>query len=160
NRAIGVEYRVGAGQYGALLHPATAPGETRTVRVRGRGEVILAGGAFNTPQLLLLSGIGPTPPLEALGITPRVDLPGVGRNLQDGYEVGVVSRMAVPTWPSLAEAEFRRGDPLWNEWNRRRRGMYTSNGGALGIIQRSTPDVALPDIFLMSLLAPFRGYYP
>jgi choline dehydrogenase-like flavoprotein len=82
----------------------------------------------------LLSGIGPPLALSALGIEPLVDLPGVGKNLQDRYEVGVVSRLAAPTWPSLAEAEFRRGDRVWRQWAHRRRGMYTSNGGALAIM--------------------------
>ena len=53
-------------------------------------EVILSGGAFNSPQLLLLSGIGPADELQALGIQPVVDLPGVGRNLQDHASIGVL----------------------------------------------------------------------
>jgi choline dehydrogenase-like flavoprotein len=120
----------------------------------------VCGGAFNTPQLLMLSGIGSGPDLCALGIAPRVDLPGVGRNLQDRYEIGVVNRLAVPTWPSLRKAEFRRGDTLWREWAHRRRGMYTSNGGALAIIRRSAPHLPLPDLCLMAMLAPFKGYFP
>jgi choline dehydrogenase len=56
-------------------------------------EVILCGGAFNTPQLLMLSGIGPRDVLEPLGIPVRIELPRVGRNLQDRYEIGVVNRM-------------------------------------------------------------------
>ena len=160
NRAIGVEYRVGAGQYRALRRPAAALGEAKVIRVREHGEVILAGGAFNTPQLLMLSGVGPALSLSRQGIAPRVDLPGVGQNLQDRYEVGVVSRLAVPAWPSLRDAEFRRGDKLWRRWARWSRGMYTSNGGALCLIKRSAPDTPLPDIFLMSLLAPFSGYFP
>src|SRR5690606_6355126 len=51
--------------------------------VRARREVILAGGAFNSPQLLMLSGVGPAAELAAHGIKPLVDLPEVGRNLQD-----------------------------------------------------------------------------
>jgi choline dehydrogenase len=160
NRAIGVQYRSGAAQYGALRQPSSRQGALREIRVRARGEVIVCGGAFNTPQLLMLSGIGPAAPLSTLGITPRVDLPGVGRNLQDRYEVGVVNRLEVPAWPSLREAEFRRGDRLWREWSRRRRGMYTSNGGALVIVKRSAPDVPLPDLCIMAMLAPFKGYFP
>ncbi len=158
NRAVGVEYRQGANLYRAHRCPATAQGVVRTVHARR--EVILAGGAFNTPQLLMLSGIGPAAALTALGIAPRVDLPGVGRNLQDRYEVGVVNRMAVPVWPSLRDATFRRGDGAWKLWARWRRGMYTSNGAALSIIARSQHAEALPDLFVMSLLAPFKGYYP
>ena len=70
---------------------ASAAGETR--QAFAAREVILAGGAFNSPQLLMLSGIGPSEQLEKLGIPVRVDLPGVGQNLQDRYEVGVVNRM-------------------------------------------------------------------
>lgn len=123
NRAVGIEYRQGANQYQAHRHPAAAQGEVHVVRARR--EVILAGGAFNTPQLLMLSGVGPAGPLAALGIAPTVDLPGVGRNLQDRYEIGVVNRMAVPTWPSLRDARFQRGDRLWQSWARWRLGMYT-----------------------------------
>jgi len=159
NRAIGVEYRMGPNQYGALRHPAASPGETREIRVRPRGEVILCGGTFNTPQLLMLSGIGPATQLSKLGIAPRTDLPGVGKNLQDRYEISIVNRLKAPVWPSLANAEFRRGDRLWHKW-KRHRGMYTSNGGALAVIKRSHPDVPLPDLYIMSLLAPFNGYYP
>ena len=59
-----------------------------------RGD--LCGGAFNTPQLLLLSGIGPSADLQSLGIEVRVDSPGVGKNLQDRYEIGVVARAKKP----------------------------------------------------------------
>lgn len=158
NRAIGVEYRSGANQYRALRHPAAGTGETRTVRARR--EVILAGGAFNTPQLLMLSGIGPAASLSALNIACRLDLPGVGRNLQDRYEIGVVNRMAVPTWPSLRDAKFRRGDSQWKLWSRWGSGMYASNGSGICVATRSDRKQILPDLFLMSLLAPFKGYYP
>lgn len=53
-------------------------------------EVILSGGAFNSPQLLLLSGIGPADELRASGVTPVLDLPGVGRNLQDHASIAMV----------------------------------------------------------------------
>ncbi|HKJ94508.1 MAG TPA: GMC oxidoreductase, partial [Gammaproteobacteria bacterium] len=159
NRAVGVEYRRGANQYTALRRPTATPGETREIHVRPRGEVILCGGTLNTPQLLMLSGIGPRAQLSELGITPRADLPGVGRNLQDRYEISVVNRLNAPAWPSLSKAEFRRGDRLWRQW-KRHRGMYTSNGGVLTVIKRSAPSVPLPDFYIMSLLAPFNGYFP
>jgi choline dehydrogenase len=158
NRAVGVEYLPGANLYRAHRHPAAPTGEARVVHARR--EVILAGGAFNTPQLLMLSGIGRKAELDALGIPLRVDLPGVGRNLQDRYEVGVVNRMAVEVWPSLRNATFRRFDGAWRLWTRWRRGMYTSNGAALTVVTRSHCKAPLPDLFVMSLLAPFRGYYP
>ena len=167
NRATGVEYLQGHQVYrahrgaqagGAQAGNSQAGGGRRVVRARR--EVILAGGAFNSPQLLLLSGIGPPADLQALGIAPRVDLPGVGRNLQDRYEVGVVHRMAFDEWPSLRGARFRRGDALYRSWARWRRGMYTSNGAALSVALRSDAAKTLPDLFCMALLAPFQGYFP
>ena len=67
---------------GVRVHPRA--GAVRTVRA---GEVILCGGAINTPQLLQLSGVGPAAELRALGIDVVQDLPGVGANLQDHLEV-------------------------------------------------------------------------
>ena len=112
-RACGVEYLKGERLYGAAAAPSSAPGIRR--EVRARREVILCGGAFNTPQLLMLSGIGPAAHLRDFGIPVRVDLPGVGRNLQDRYEVAVTHRMRRP-WALLEGARFERGDPLWRRW--------------------------------------------
>lgn len=72
-RAVGVEYRIG--------------GETR--RVRARREVILSASSFNSPKLLMLSGVGPAEHLREHGVEVLHDLPGVGRNLQDHLEVWV-----------------------------------------------------------------------
>ncbi len=66
-RATGIEYRKGG----------------RTIQAQAEREVILSGGVFNSPQLLMLSGIGPAAHLRAHGIAPIIDLPGVGKNLQD-----------------------------------------------------------------------------
>jgi choline dehydrogenase-like flavoprotein len=157
HRAVGVEYLKGDRLYRA--HPDTSDdaGEVRTIRAAR--EVILAGGAFNTPQLLMLSGIGAQAALECHGIDVRVDLPGVGRNLQDRYEIGVVNRMAQP-WRVLEGAAFKSGDRLFDEWSQRRSGMYISNGSALAVSLRSHPERRVPDLFCMALLAKFRGYFP
>ena len=80
NRAIGVEFRRG-GRGGTLQ------------QVRARREVILSGGAYNSPQLLQLSGIGPAPLLASLGIPVRHALPGVGENLRDHYAPRFVARV-------------------------------------------------------------------
>jgi choline dehydrogenase-like flavoprotein len=74
DHAIGVEYERGG----------------EIIQVHADREVLLAAGAFNSPQLLLLSGIGPASDLEALGIAPFRDLPGVGGNLQDHQSVGAM----------------------------------------------------------------------
>jgi choline dehydrogenase-like flavoprotein len=96
NRAVGVEYRKGKNLYRAHAVPSEEAGELRTALASR--EVILAGGTFNTPQLLMLSGIGGAEQLAKHGIPLRVDLPGVGRNLQDRYEVPVVNRMNFDQW--------------------------------------------------------------
>jgi choline dehydrogenase len=153
--ACGVEYLKGRQLYRAHAKPAESPGETR--RVHARREVVLCGGAFNTPQLLMLSGIGPAPALRALGIAVRNDLPGVGRNLQDRYEVAVTHRMARP-WRVLQGARFERDDPLWTRWKAGRSGMYDGSGAAIAFVRRSQPAPAEPDIFCMALPALFEGY--
>ncbi len=79
-RAVGVQYECNG----------------RIARARAAREVILAAGAFNSPQLLLLSGVGPASELEALRITPLHDLPGVGKNLQDHQSVGAVFAASGP----------------------------------------------------------------
>jgi choline dehydrogenase-like flavoprotein len=157
-RAVGVEYLRGERLYRAHAIPGTAPGE-RVQALAGK-EVILAGGAFNTPQLLMLSGIGPRAELERVGIEVRLDLPGVGRNLQDRYEVGIVNRMAFDSWDVLRGATFSPGDPQHQEWVRSRDGVYTTNGSVLAAIRRSFPDRTLPDLFCFALLGRFGGYFP
>jgi choline dehydrogenase-like flavoprotein len=158
NRAVGVEYKRGARLYRA--HRLPASGDAETCVLRATKEVILAGGAFNSPQLLMLSGIGPADMLRQHGIEVKVDLPGVGKNLQDRYEVGVVNRMAFPEWKSLQGASFEHGDPQYVEWLKHRQGMYISNGAGLTVAARSDPAKPLPDLFCMALLGMFKGYFP
>ncbi|WP_295950814.1 GMC oxidoreductase [Rhodoferax sp.] len=155
--ACGVEYRKGQRLYRAHPAPSAAAGITRQVQA-GR-EVVLCGGSFNTPQLLMLSGIGPASTLRAHGIPVRIDLPGVGRNLQDRYEVALTHRMRQP-WLGLQEARFERGDPVWERWKNARSGMYAASGAMLGLIEKSSPNLPEPDIFCMALPAQFEGYAP
>jgi choline dehydrogenase len=89
----------------------------------------------------------------------RIPLRGVGRNLQDRYEVGVVNRMARP-WGMLEGATFTTADPQYLEWERHRRGIYTTNGALLSVVQRSAAGKPVPDLFCYALLADFRGYQP
>jgi choline dehydrogenase-like flavoprotein len=130
------------------------------MQAKAAREVILCGGAFNTPQLLMLSGIGRREVLEPLGIPIRVELPGVGQNLQDRYEIGVVHRMNFARWPILGGATFRGGDPQYRQWARGDGGVYASNGAVLAAILKSRPERPLPDLFCFALLGLFRGYFP
>ena len=157
NRAIGLEYLKGAGLYRASSAPTSAPGTQRQIHVSR--EVILSGGAFNTPQLLMLSGIGPAAHLRDHQINVRQDLP-VGKNLQDRYEVGVVNRMNFDAWEVLKGSKFAKGDPQYQQWANGRKGVYTTNGAVLATIKKSNAAQALPDLFCFALLGLFRGYFP
>jgi choline dehydrogenase-like flavoprotein len=157
NRAIGVEYLKGAKLYRAHQDPSRESGELCTVYAAS--EVILSGGAYNTPQLLMLSGIGPKEELDRHHIPVRLDLPGVGTNLQDRYEVGVVNRMN-EDWEVLKGAKYAKGDPQYEEWETRHQGVYTTNGAVLAVIKRSMAEQPLPDLFCFAVLGKFRGYFP
>jgi choline dehydrogenase len=157
-RAIGVEYMDGR-HYRADRRAAGGEMPEKH-RVTVSREVILAAGAFNTPQLLMLSGIGPREELDRHGVPVRVDLPGVGRNLQDRYEVGVVTEV---------EEDFRllRGcsfdvnnfDPCMQEWHEGG-GPYATNGGVVAMVHRSSVAAGDPDLFIFGVGGFFKGYYP
>jgi choline dehydrogenase-like flavoprotein len=157
-RATGVEYLQGANLYRAHASPSSNSGVL--CRAYARREVILSGGAFNTPQLLMLSGIGPAQTLQEHGIPVRVDLPGVGKNLQDRYEVGVVNRMNFDEWEVFEGAKFAKGDPQYQCWSESRKGAYTTNGAVLSLFKRSAPERPLPDLFCLAVLGRFEGYFP
>ena len=157
NRAIGVEYLKGERLYRAGARPSDEGGELR--RMYASREVILAGGAFNTPQLLMLSGVGPRDVLTDHEIPVRVELPGVGSNLQDRYEVGVVNRMR-DDWELYKGVKFDTSDDQYQQWSKKRDGIYATNGAVLTMFNRSRHAGTLPDLFCMALLAQFKGYFP
>jgi choline dehydrogenase len=158
NHAIGVEYLRGENLYRACTRPSQEPGETR--RIYASKEVILAGGAFNTPQLLMLSGIGPRKELELFGIRALVDLPGVGKNLQDRYEIAVGNRMNFPQWELYDRVKFSSSDPQFQQWSLCRTGIYATNGSVVSFFKQSPAADGPPDLFCMALLANFQGYFP
>jgi choline dehydrogenase len=162
-RATGVEYLAGRHLYRADPLHATADAPQRS-QVTARREVILCAGAFNTPQLLKLSGIGPRDELERHRIAVKVDLPGVGENLQDRYEVSVVTRMRggfslVEGMRFRPPAPGEEPDPQFREWLQGR-GPYTTNGAIVAMIKRSRPERPEPDLFMFGLLGRFSGYSP
>lgn len=159
-KASGVEYLEGAKLYRADPRaPRTGAGGTLKT-VNATREVIISAGAFNTPQLLKLSGIGPAAELRRFGIPVRVDLPGVGANLQDRYEVGLVSEVA-SDFSLLRDCRFADvpSDYCLDEWRTSGTGVYASNGGVLAIVKRSTPALPDPDLFVFGLPGAFAGYY-
>jgi len=155
-RATGVEYLSGQHLYRA--DPRAQGAGERRVAV-ARREVILAGGAFNTPQLLMLSGIGAPQTLEKHGIKTEVPLPGVGQNLQDRYEVAIVNRMSSP-WRALEGARLDTSDPQYKQWEADRKGVYITNGAVLSVALRSSLAAPVPDLLCYALLGQFSGYYP
>lgn len=110
-------------------------------------EVLLSAGAFQSPQLLMLSGIGPHAHLVQNGIATLHDLPGVGQNLHD--HVDVVQVVNAPQATELFGLSFRGA---WRavkgvfEWRSRRTGMLTTNFAEAGGFVKSTPAEALPDL--------------
>jgi choline dehydrogenase len=89
-KAIGIEYLKGKSLYSAdPRYDASYPGTPG--KAYASKEVIISGGAFNSPQLLMLSGIGPRAELEKFKIPIVVDLPGVGQGVADNYEAGILS---------------------------------------------------------------------
>ncbi|MBY8885558.1 choline dehydrogenase [Streptomyces sp. PTM05] len=128
-RATGVEFRQGRGP-------------VRRVRA---GEVILCGGAINSPQLLQLSGVGNAADLSALGIEVVRDLPGVGANLQDHLEVYVqhACRQPVSVQPYL---KWRYRPWVGFQWLFLRRGPGATNHFEAGGFARGNDDVAYPNL--------------
>ncbi len=127
-RAVGVAYEKG--------------GRSQTARAR---EVILSGGAINSPQLLKLSGVGPAQELQALGIPVVHDLPGVGENLQDHleYYFQVASKQPITLYRHTGL--IGRG-LVGLQWLLRGTGLGASNQFEAGAFIRSRAGVAHPDI--------------
>ena len=111
------------------------------------GHVVLAGGAFNSPQLLQLSGVGNAAPLEALGIRVVHGLPGVGEHLQDHLVAKVQHRATRPI--TMDVLRHRRHWPLMGlQWLLTGRGPAATNVYEAGGFLRSTPGATYPDLML------------
>jgi choline dehydrogenase len=122
-------------------------------RARAR-EIILSGGAINSPQLLLLSGIGPADEIRRHGIAVVHDLPGVGRNLQDHLELYVQYACKEPITLYITENPVRRV-AIGAQWFLFKSGLGASAHLEAGAFIRRNADVAHPDLqyhFLPSLV--------
>ncbi len=109
-------------------------------------EVVLAGGAVNSPQLLMLSGIGPAASLRRLGIDVVNDLPGVGANLQDHPTVQVSNLNPSAESYALSTRTFPRVAIAPLAWFFARRGMLASNAAEAGGYMRTLPGLDRPDV--------------
>ena len=129
NRAVGVEYRSGTGS-------------TRRVRA---GEVVLCGGAINSPQVLQVSGVGNADELKRVGVDTVHDLPGVGENLQDHLEVYVQHACTQPV--SMAPyLKWRYRPWIGFQWLFLRKGPGATNHFEAGGFVRSNDDVEYPNV--------------
>ncbi len=118
----------------------------REIEARATGDIVLSGGAINSPQLLQISGIGPGALLQKIGVDVIVDLPGVGENLQDHYQ----ARLVHQTHPGMSLNEDVAG-PLRRarvglEYILKRTGPLTVAAGQVGIFLKTRPELATPDI--------------
>jgi choline dehydrogenase len=137
-RAVGVEYR-----------------HRGAVRQAHGGEVIVCGGAINSPQLLQLSGVGPPAVLAGAGVPVRAGLPGVGENLQDHLEVYIqhASRQPVSVAPAL---KWRNRPLVAARWLLGRSGPGATNHFEGGGFARSNEDVAYPNLMFHFLPIAIR----
>lgn len=151
-RAVGVAYR--------------RAGETR--EVRARREVILAGGAINSPQLLQLSGIGPAALSAEHGLPVVADLPGVGDNLQDHFQVRLVLRCTAPITMNDELGTLLGKAKVALRYALHRKGPLTVSAGYAAAFFRTEDRLATPDIQVHFLtlstdrmgerLHPFSGF--
>ena len=129
-RAVGVEYRQG--------------GSTHTAHANA--EVIVSGGAFNSPQLLQLSGLGPAKILRDLGVDVVADMPGVGADLQDHLQIRMLYRCTEPITMNDVINNWRHRYAAGLRYLLSRKGLLTIGAGYAGAFLRTRPDLATPDV--------------
>jgi choline dehydrogenase len=132
-RAVGVEYAVA--------------GELRTAHATR--EVILSGGAYNSPQLLMLSGVGPADELREHGIAVVHDLPGVGRNLSEHPRVPVQFALKQPV-SFLNHLRIDRVVRSVIRWKLTGKGKFATQVNSCNVVIRTRPELAQPDIQLFA----------
>ncbi|GAW21165.1 hypothetical protein ANO14919_106820 [Xylariales sp. No.14919] len=165
-KANGIEYLFGESLYRA--DPRANNTDTgKPGSVRATKEVIVAGGAFNSPQILKLSGIGPKEELKKFNIPVIKDLPGVGTNLQDRLEVSVNAQF--PTnFTRILDCAFLAAeeDPCWSRYvdsnnKAAAKGAYASSGNYFGAFWTSSySEDGEQDLWIGGFPGTFNGFYP
>jgi choline dehydrogenase len=135
-RAIGIQYR-----QGDTLRTAYAD-----------GEVILSGGAFNSPQLMQLSGIGPADLLRSHGIDVIADVPGVGSDLQDHLQVRMQFRCSQPITANDVLNDWRHRYGAGIRYMLTGKGLLSVGAGYAGAFFKTRPDLATPDVQIHFLI--------
>ena len=141
-RAVGVEYTQG----------------NEKKQLRARREVILSSGAFQSPQLMLLSGVGDAAELQKLGIASVHNLPGVGKNLQDHPDFVFGFASDAPYFAGLSFGGIARIFKGIAQYRRERRGPMTSNVAECGGFLKTRPDLSVPDIQLHFCMAMIEDH--
>ncbi|KAJ2997901.1 hypothetical protein NUW58_g478 [Xylaria curta] len=165
-KANGIEYLFGQSLYRA--DPRSTNTDTgKPGSVKATKEVIVAGGAFNSPQILKLSGVGPKEELKKFGIPVVLDLPGVGTNLQDRLEVSVNAQF--PTnFTRILDCTFLavEEDPCWTQYADTRnkgaaKGAYASSGNYFGGFWTSSySEDGEQDLWIGGFPGTFNGFFP
>ncbi|MCL1126545.1 GMC family oxidoreductase [Shewanella surugensis] len=163
-QAIGVEY-IDRGHVYSADRLQLLPWIVSKKQVQVNNEVILSAGTFNTPQLLMLSGIGESDHLADKGVALRHNLPGVGQNLQDRYEVAVINETQ-DLFKVHEDCNVNSPllDPCFAQYKQDRRetgrgtGFFSTNGFIFSYLSQSSvsPDV---DLHIFAGPIDFRGYY-
>ncbi|GAP83488.1 putative GMC oxidoreductase [Rosellinia necatrix] len=166
-KANGIEYLFGESLYRADPRSSLTENTGEPGSVRATKEVIVAGGAFNSPQILKLSGVGPKEELEKFNISVIVDLPGVGKNLQDRLEVSVNANYPTNFTRILACTYLgTEDDPCWAQYvdpNNKgaAKGAYASNQVFAGAFWTSKySEDGEQDLWIGGFPALFTGFYP
>ena len=141
-QAVGVEYQ--------------KDGQRHTARAKQ--EVLLAAGVMQSPQLLMLSGVGPRETLQKLNIPVVTHLPGVGQNLQDHLDVTMVQACTQAVSYGITWRTVAAGLPNWFRYLTAGKGMFTSNGAEATAFIKSTPDEAVPDLQFQFVPARMRNH--
>ncbi|RDL40480.1 GMC oxidoreductase [Venustampulla echinocandica] len=159
-RATGVEYIAGQSVYSADPRYNSSSQGTKK-QAFARKEVIVSGGTFNSPQILMLSGIGPKADLTKLNIPVVVDLPGVGTNLQDNTEFGVAAGASLNFTSKGPVCTYGApGDPCLAAWHQGK-GPYAQGPLAALLATSSVAVNNERDLFYMVFPGgTFRGYWP
>jgi choline dehydrogenase len=160
-RAVGVDFLDGESLYSA--DPRSGSNTGTPGSVNATHEVIISAGTFNTPQILKLSGIGPRDELEKFDIPVVVDLPGVGANLADHYEISTVVKFETD-FTFLEDCTFLQtgaNDPCYIQYvtNATERGPYATTLLPVAALLKSSVSGGIRDTFMFGGPINFHGYF-
>ena len=136
----------------------------QSITAKATREVVLCGGAINSPHLLMLSGIGPAAHLAEMGIETLLDAPGVGQNLQDHYQTRMAYRCTQAITVNDIMTSWVKMGLVGAQYLLTRKGPLSISAGQVGIFARSRRELDLPDVqfhfIVVSADRPAEGLHP